>query len=240
GEWQDDCDLVDLVVRADLSDLADETLHAGQAYSARARRESEANAFAAALLLPAAPLLARYLGASPGAGRPTTRELAEAFGVSEDVVLRRLTALLVERDHVEEPVEQVSAAMHEPAARVLDAGQRVAVESGVPALIVAGPGTGKTSALLARIAHLIEQRRVAPTRILALTFSRRAATELRERLEDLLVEPSEAATSAPLAMPALPLVSTFHAFCGDLLRRYGDLVGLRPDFRVVTETEGYF
>jgi superfamily I DNA/RNA helicase/Zn-dependent peptidase ImmA (M78 family)/CRISPR/Cas system-associated exonuclease Cas4 (RecB family) len=240
GEWQDDCDIVDLAALADLSDLADETLQAGQAYSARARRESEANAFAAALLLPAAPVFARYLGSSRSNARSTTRELAEAFGVSEDVVLRRLTALLLERDQVEEPVERVSAAMHEPAARLLDAGQRVAVESSVPALIVAGPGTGKTSALLARIAHLIEEMQVAPTHILALTFSRRAATELRERLEGLLVEQGEAATAAPLALPTMPVVSTFHAFCGDLLRRYGDLVGLRPDFRLVTETEGYF
>src|SRR5262249_47484733 len=149
GEWQDDCDVVDLAALADVSDLADETLQAGQAYSARARRESEANAFAAALLLPALPLLARYVGSSDGANRLTTPALAEAFGVSEDVVLRRLTALLLEGDQVEEPVERVSAAMHEPQTRVLDPGQRVAVESGVPALIVAGPGTGKTSALLA-------------------------------------------------------------------------------------------
>ncbi|HEV8189919.1 MAG TPA: ATP-dependent helicase, partial [Ktedonobacterales bacterium] len=240
GDWQDDCDVVDLAALADLSDLTDETLHAGQAYSARARRESEANAFAAALLLPAAPLLARFLGSLRNTGRPRTRELAEAFGVSEDVVLRRLTALLVERDQVEEPVERVSAAMHEPTASVLDASQQIAVESGVPALIVAGPGTGKTSALLARIAHLIGKLRVAPTRILALTFSRRAATELRERLEVLLIGQSEVAASAPLAVPTMPVVSTFHAFCGDLLRRYGDLVGLRPDFRLVTETEGYF
>lgn len=236
AEWQDDCDVVDLGALADLTDLADETLQAGQAYSARARRESEANAFAASLLLPSAPLLALYLGLP----HPTTRELAEAFGVSEDVVLRRLTALLLERDQIEEPVERVSAAMREPAARVLDAGQRVAVESGVPALIVAGPGTGKTSALLARIAYLVEELRVAPTHILALTFSRRAAAELRERLEALLVGQTEVSTTAPLATPAVPVVSTFHAFCGDLLRRYGDLVGLRPDFRLVTETEGYF
>lgn len=236
-EWQDDCDTADLDISTEVSDLADETLQAGQAYSARARRESEANAFAAALLLPAAPLLASYLGTSP---RRTTRELAETFGVSEDVVLRRLTALLLERDHVEEPVERVSAAMHEPAARVLDADQRAAVESGVPALIVAGPGTGKTSTLLARIAHLIEVERVMPTRILALTFSRRAAGELRERLERSLARPDEAASDAPLSQPDIPTVGTFHAFCGDLLRRYGDLIGLRPDFRLVTEAEGYF
>jgi DNA helicase-2/ATP-dependent DNA helicase PcrA len=236
----DSCDSVDLAALADLGDLADETLQAGQAYSARTRREGEANAFAATLLLPAEPLRTLYLRPPRGSMRRTTRALAETFGVSEDVLLRRLTALLLRRERWEEPVERVSAALHEPPGRRLDAGQRAAVESGVPALVVAGPGTGKTSALLARIAHLIQEQRIPPTSILALTFSRRAAGELRERLDGLLAGQGVATRDAPLARRALPTVSTFHAFCGDLLRRYGPLVGLRPDFRLVTEAEGYF
>ncbi|MGZ3602994.1 MAG: ImmA/IrrE family metallo-endopeptidase, partial [Ktedonobacterales bacterium] len=88
----DGCDDADVTAPADPLALNDETLRPGQAYSARAQRESEANAFAAALLLPADRLLAAYLGAdSPQRSwRPTPRALAERFGVSEDAVLRRL------------------------------------------------------------------------------------------------------------------------------------------------------
>ncbi len=69
----------------------------------------------------------------------------------------------------------------------LDLAQQQAVEmEGGPVIVVAGPGSGKTRTLTQRIAHLINQRGVAPSQILALTFTRRAAAELRQRLEILL------------------------------------------------------
>src|SRR5262249_25545414 len=121
----------------------------------------------------------------------------------------------------------------------LDVWQRAAAQSGTPALIVAGPGTGKTSTLVGRVAHLVHDRGVSPGAILALTFSNKAGREMRERLGALLA-PTEIDAPELLAVPELPVVGTIHAFCGDLLRRYGPLIGLRPDFRLIGETEGYF
>src|SRR5262249_6511572 len=149
----------------------DELLRPGEAYSSRAQRESEANAFTAALLLPPAALRRNYLAvrrASHGSRRSTIRALAERFGVSEDVVLRQLAALLLPgADDVEEAVAHGgSVTQRWPAASGsarLDEWQRRAAESGTPALIVAGPGTGKTSTLVGRVAHLVRERGVAPS-----------------------------------------------------------------------------
>lgn len=104
----DDCNDADVVTPADPLALNDEMLRPGQAYSARAQRESEANAFAAALLLPADRLLAAYLegGRPERSWRSTPRSLAERFGVSEDAVLRRLAALLVPAEGVADAVVQ--------------------------------------------------------------------------------------------------------------------------------------
>lgn len=216
----DGCDGLDLEA---LADEGDEILRPGQAYSARARREGEANAFAAALLLPSETTRAAYEAlCGRGVERPALA-LARALGVSEDAVLRRLTALLIER--LDGAIETETP--RSPVA--LDEDQRRAARAQAPALIVAGPGSGKTSALLARIAYLRDDLAVAPERILALTFSRKAAAELGAR----------AALTSGLAQTGLR-VSTIHAFCGDLLRQYGPLVGLRADYRLMTGVEGYF
>lgn len=200
----------------------DESLHPGQAYSVRARREGEANAFAAALLLPPAATRAAYEALCARNVERPALALAQRFGVSEEVALRRLAALLTETDDAEQEVAPSLPTR-------LDADQRRAAHARTPALVMAGPGSGKTSALLARIAYLIDERGVAPERILALTFSRKAARELSDRV----------ARMTPNAN-ASPRVSTIHAFCGDTLRYYGPLVGLRSDFRLMTEVEGYF
>ncbi len=109
--------------------------------------------------------------------------------------------------------------------------QRAAIEARTPALIVAGPGSGKTSTLIGRAAYLIREQGVAPEHILALTFSRKAAQEMQERLDRLLASTDDTGT---------PKVSTFHAFCAELLRQYGRLVGLRADFAFIDDAEGYF
>ncbi|HET9112008.1 MAG TPA: ATP-dependent helicase [Ktedonobacterales bacterium] len=204
----------------------DETLRPGQAYSARAQREGEANAFASALLLPPAPALAAYLSLCvEGAERPALA-LAQRFGVSEEVALRRLATLLREPASDEGSDQSESAALTAPA---LDTRQIEAARADTPALILAGPGSGKTSALLARIAYLTGERGAAPDRVLALTYTRKAAEELRVRLARLVG--ADAVT---------PRISTIHAFCGDVLRLYGPQVGLRADFRLITDVEGYF
>jgi len=86
--------------------------------------------------------------------------------------------------------------------------RRAAAAAGGPVVIVAGPGTGKTRTLTHRIAHLVVDRAVAPETILAVTFTNRAATELRERLRGLLGERADAIATG-----------TFHALCLQWLRR---------------------
>ncbi len=232
------CDGSDLDAPLDSLTASIETLRPGQAYSGRARRESEANLFAASLLLPANALLDEYqrltLAGAPGARR--LRLLAERFGVTEDVLLRRLTALLLPGRETAsgESTDPKRPTVNPAAVLRLDTWQRAAAQSETPALVVAGPGTGKTSTLVGRVAYLVRDAGVPPHSILALTFSNKAAREMRERVQDLLAAEDVAAPAS------LPTVSTIHAFCGDLLRRYAPLVGLRPDFRLVTETDGYF
>ena len=102
----------------------------------------------------------------------------------------------------------------------LDAMQRVAASApGGPLLIVAGPGTGKTRTLTHRIAYLCAELDVFPEQCLAITFTRRAAEELRERLDALLGPVAEDVT-----------VGTFHALGLTILRENADAAGLPPDF----------
>ena len=95
-----------------------------------------------------------------------------------------------------------------------------------PLLIVAGPGTGKTRTLTHRIAHLISSRDVDPEQCLTVTFSRRAATELGERLASLL----------PEAGHRVP-VMTFHSLGQLLLRENAAAAGIPDDFRVAGDVE---
>ncbi len=95
-----------------------------------------------------------------------------------------------------------------------------------PLLIVAGAGTGKTTAITRRIAYLIVKKRARPEEILALTFTDKAAAEMEERV-DLLVPYGYADV----------FISTFHAFGDRLLRENALEVGLTPDFRVLNRAE---
>jgi ATP-dependent DNA helicase UvrD/PcrA len=95
-----------------------------------------------------------------------------------------------------------------------------------PLLVVAGPGTGKTRTLTHRLAHLIAERGVPPEQCLAVTFSRRAAAELEERLAALVPE-----TAGRL------LVTTFHGLGLRLLSEQAGEAGLAPGFRVATTAE---
>jgi len=92
-------------------------------------------------------------------------------------------------------------------------------------LVVAGPGTGKTMTLTHRIAHLIRSGQAGAGHVLALTFTRKAAKEMQQRISRLLQE-SESGEIR---------VSTFHAFCTDILRREGHRVALPSDFKLCSE-----
>src|SRR5215813_15239871 len=91
-----------------------------------------------------------------------------------------------------------------------------------PLLILAGAGSGKTRVITHRIAHIIATKRVPPSSILAVTFTNKAAREMRERVGALLED---------CELESSPNVSTFHSFCVRLLRRDGDpLAKVRPGF----------
>ena len=109
----------------------------------------------------------------------------------------------------------------------LNPAQREAVEAvDGPLLIVAGPGSGKTRVITHRIAYLVLECGVSPYSILAMTFTNKAAREMRDRLERLAGRHSGALT-----------VGTFHSFCARLLRREGEALGLSPNYSIFDDDD---
>src|SRR6266542_3854867 len=109
----------------------------------------------------------------------------------------------------------------------LNPAQREAVEhSGGPLLVLAGAGSGKTRVLTARIAHLITTLHVAPQRIFAVTFTNKAAGEMRTRVAQLLG-----------ADPRGLWIGTFHSLSARLLRREAPLLGFGPNFTIYDEDD---
>ena len=106
----------------------------------------------------------------------------------------------------------------------LNPAQRAAVEAlDGPVLMLAGAGTGKTKALTARIAHLLRMGKARPNEILAVTFTNKAAREMKERVGRLLGEVAE----------GMPWMGTFHSLSVKILRRHAELVGLRSNFTIL-------
>lgn len=242
------CDEHAVDQRADASDLRTEGRRVEE-YTPRAQRELEANAFAAELLAPRAEV--RRLFTHERAMDAT--RLATHCGISRTLAQRRLVdAVLVSRlapdtDHdapqfrqypnegdapetsaTAEALDALDALEH------LDSLQREAACAAGPALVIAGPGSGKTATLVGRAAYLVCQRDLPPERLLALTFSNRAAAEMRERL-------------VASGLPGERMhVMTTHAFAAELLREYAsraphaaDEPELRPDFRILDEANAF-
>jgi DNA helicase-2/ATP-dependent DNA helicase PcrA len=106
----------------------------------------------------------------------------------------------------------------------LNAPQREAVMTADgPVLMLAGAGTGKTAALTARLAHLVRSRRAWPSEILCVTFTNKAAREMRERVGQLI---------GP-AVEGMPWLGTFHAIAAKMLRRHAELVGLQSNYTII-------
>ena len=102
--------------------------------------------------------------------------------------------------------------------------QREAVEHvHGPLLVVAGAGSGKTRVLTMRIARLIEHAGVSPARIFAVTFTNKAAGEMKERVGQLIGD----------AVEGMPWLGTFHAIGAKMLRRHAELAGLKSNFPIL-------
>jgi ATP-dependent DNA helicase UvrD/PcrA len=121
----------------------------------------------------------------------------------------------------------VTVTPHEELLADLNPAQREAVlHVQGPLLVVAGAGSGKTRVLTHRVAHLIRAHGVKPNEILAITFTNKAATEMRERLERILGRTARAIW-----------ILTFHAACGRILRREAERLGYRSSFTIYDQAD---
>ncbi|MGC6534089.1 MAG: ATP-dependent helicase [Parvibaculales bacterium] len=144
------------------------------------------------------------LGAGPGAAAPSSGQTPMSISqrASAAGAARRLEPLL---DGLND--EQRAA---------------VTAEDG-PLLLLAGAGTGKTRALTTRIAYKIATQQAWPSQILAVTFTNKAAREMKERISGMLGETVE----------GMPYLGTFHSLSARILRQHAELVDLRPDFTIL-------
>lgn len=186
-----------------------------EGYSERERKEVQADIFSCEFLCPSDWMRDELLirGKTPS-------QVARELGIPESLALHQaIRALLL-------PSLPEPKAVKGSATIALDGTQRKAATwAGGPLLVDAGPGTGKTRTLIHRISHLLESG-IPPTAILALTFSNRAAQEMRERLA--AAHPKEAVEI---------WVGTFHAFGLELVTKWPSGVGRTSNVRVLDESD---
>lgn len=194
-------------------------VHRVEGYGPNEKTECEANVFAREFLLPCNVLTQWFVKDGLDA-----KEISTRVGVSIEMVCHQLArALLTPEIRVVDSTE-----VSEPDFRLDDSQRRAAEAAKGPLLITAGPGTGKTRTLAARVIHLLKFG-ISPSSILILTFSNKAAAELRERVK--LVLPDQAQKIR---------VETFHSFGLDLLRKYGAHIGLPPKPIIIDPVDAMF
>ncbi len=123
---------------------------------------------------------------------------------------------------------RAQAATLAPYLQDLNPEQRLAVETlEGPVLVLAGAGTGKTRVLTTRIAHILATGRARPSDILAVTFTNKAAREMKQRVGAMVGQIVE----------GMPWLGTFHSIGVKILRRHAELVGLKPDFTILDQDD---
>jgi DNA helicase II / ATP-dependent DNA helicase PcrA len=193
------------------------TVGESDAYSPKQRREAQANVYARELLLPRRRLRAMCL-----AQHLTADTIAAELGLPLNLIQQQMAdALLLPEDRPPAPGGGRPS---------LDDSQRLAAEADPgPVLVRAGPGTGKTRALVARAEWLIAKKQVDPASILALTYSNASADDLSRRLR------LELGADATVVW-----CSTFHAFGQELLRLYGNRLGLPNSPKLLDRADSLF
>lgn len=189
-------------------------------YRENDRIELEANIFAAELLAPLT-LVRQKIESSKDW---KVEDLAVYFGISEDAMRNQLIAALIacpQPDVIENDI--VPAQLPKP-----DKKQEAAVICDTPALIVAGPGAGKTGVLTERYVYLVKEKKIAPGRILALTFSNKAAAEMHERITARLPDQAHEI-----------VVHTYHSYGRFLLQGYGDRIGFDEETSILSDTDSF-
>lgn len=152
-----------------------------------------------------------FFDEEPAAPRRATDKAAAQAGDGLGIAARAMAA----RDQTRPAIDYLSG---------LNPEQREAVETLDGAvLVLAGAGTGKTRVLTTRIAHILATGRAYPSQILAVTFTNKAAREMKERIGVLVGG----------AVEGMPWLGTFHSIGVKLLRRHAELVGLRSDFTIL-------
>ncbi len=189
-----------------------------EAYSAQELRERYANVFAREFLLPRSD--AKRLFADEGKTAPS---IAEDLNLPIGLVHQQLAVALLLPETPQSSEDDL-----EPSERPgLDDSQREAAEhEGSPLLVEAGPGTGKTRTLIARTEFLLTKKGVPAPSILVLTFSNKAAREIRERV----------AATMPAAAAEL-WAGTFHAFGLEILRKFGHLASVAEPVRLLDQAD---
>jgi superfamily I DNA/RNA helicase len=185
-------------------------------YNPRSQQEGEASAFASEFICPARDVFRQWRENNAS----SLSELVRTFAATDSLVLLQLAEGLYERlagDSESTPFDSDEKPTPEQ--------EEAAIASGSPILLDAGPGTGKTRTLVRRVVYLVQEKEVAPEKILVLTFSNEAACELQERIERSLGR--EVASRIRTA--------TFHGFGVTLLQALGHHAGLDADFSILDE-----
>lgn len=95
-----------------------------------------------------------------------------------------------------------------------------------PVIVLAGPGSGKTTVLTERLIRILEESPEESFRVLALTFTNKAASEMAERVSEEVFDKASRV-----------FIGTFHSFCADVLRNHGAYVGIKPDYEIYSSPD---